>query len=45
MLGEKVLAESIHPMTSSHRMNVANLPRGVHYVRVGDMMEKFVVVR
>jgi glutamine amidotransferase-like uncharacterized protein len=42
MLGERVLAESIHPMTTSHRMNVSNLTRGIYFIKIGVMVEKFV---
>ncbi len=42
VLGNRVISQSIHPMTPSHRMNVANLPKGVYYVRIGDKVEKFV---
>jgi aminopeptidase N len=42
VLGEKIMSKSIHPMTPSHRMNVANLPRGVYFVKFGNQVEKFV---
>jgi len=42
MLGIEVMSESIHPMTSSHRMNVEKLPAGVYFIRIGDKVEKFV---
>ena len=42
MLGIEVISESIHPMTSSHRMNVEKLPPGVYFIRIGDKVEKFV---
>jgi photosystem II stability/assembly factor-like uncharacterized protein len=42
VLGEKIMSESIHPMTRSHRMNVSNLPRGVYFVRIVNRVEKFV---
>ncbi len=41
-LGEKVMAESIQPMTSSHRMNIEALPRGIYFVKVGGETAKFV---
>ncbi len=41
-LGEKVMAESIHPMTASHRMNIEPLPRGIYFVKVGGETAKFV---
>ncbi|MDX9791570.1 MAG: T9SS type A sorting domain-containing protein [Candidatus Kapabacteria bacterium] len=42
VLGIEVMSESIHPMTSSHRMNVEKLPAGVYFIRIGDKLEKFV---
>jgi photosystem II stability/assembly factor-like uncharacterized protein len=42
MLGIDVMSESINPMTSSHRMNVEKLPAGVYFIRIGDIVEKFV---
>ena len=42
MLGVKVISELIHPMTSSHRMNVKRLPVGLYFVKIGDRFEKFV---
>ena len=42
VLGIEVISESIHPMTSSHRMNVEKLPAGVYFIRIGDKVEKFV---
>ncbi len=41
-LGEKVMTESIHPMTASHRMNIEPLPRGIYFVKVGGETAKFV---
>ncbi len=41
-LGEKVITESIHPMTSSHRMNIESLPKGMYFVKVGGETAKFV---
>jgi hypothetical protein len=32
ILGEKVMSESIHPMTGSHRMNIEILPQGIYYL-------------
>jgi hypothetical protein len=43
-LGEKVMAESIHPMTASHRMNIENLPKGIYFVKVGGETAKFVKI-
>jgi CubicO group peptidase (beta-lactamase class C family) len=45
VLGNIVKSESIHPMTRSHRMNVANLPAGVYFVKVGAQVKKILVVR
>ena len=42
MLGVKVISEPIHPMTSSHRMNVEKLPAGLYFIKIGDRVEKFV---
>jgi PKD repeat protein len=42
VLGERVMSESIHPMTRSHRMNVGNLPKGVYFIRIGNKIEKFI---
>jgi hypothetical protein len=42
VLGERVFSKSIHPMTLRHRMNIANLPSGVYFVRIGAQVEKFV---
>ena len=42
VLGIEVMSESIHPMTSSHRMNVEKLPAGVYFIRIGTRVEKFV---
>jgi hypothetical protein len=42
MLGIEVMSESIHPLTSSHRMNVEKLPAGVYFIRIGSRVEKFV---
>ncbi len=41
-LGEKVMTESIHPMTASHRMNIESLPRGIYFVKAGGETTKFV---
>jgi len=41
-LGEKVMSESIHPMTASYRMNIATLPKGIYFVKVGSETAKFV---
>ena len=42
VLGIEIISESIHPMTSSHRMNVENLPAGVYFIMIGNHVEKFV---
>jgi len=42
MLGLEVMSELIHPMTSSHQMNVEKLRAGVYFIRVGTRVEKFV---
>jgi bacillolysin len=42
MLGEKVLAETIHPMTASQRMNIESLPKGMYFVKFGTQTAKFV---
>ena len=42
ILGVKVISELIHPMTSSHRMNVESLSNGLYFVKIGDRVEKFV---
>jgi hypothetical protein len=42
VLGIEVMAESIHPTTSSHQMNVEKLRAGVYFIRVGTRVEKFV---
>jgi hypothetical protein len=41
-LGEMVLAEAIHPMTASHRMNIQSLPKGIYFVKVGGETAKFI---
>ncbi|MEI6088822.1 MAG: T9SS type A sorting domain-containing protein [bacterium] len=41
-LGEKVMSESIHPMTASHRMNISALPKGMYFVKAGGEVAKFV---
>jgi hypothetical protein len=43
-LGIEVLSESIHPMTSSHRMNIEMLPVGIYFIKIGDRVEKFVKI-
>jgi hypothetical protein len=40
-LGEKVMSESIHPMTASHRLNIENLPKGIYFVRIGGEVARF----
>ncbi|MDX9791726.1 MAG: T9SS type A sorting domain-containing protein, partial [Candidatus Kapabacteria bacterium] len=42
VLGIEVMSELIHPMTSSHQMNVEKLRAGVYFIRVGTRVEKFV---
>jgi hypothetical protein len=41
-LGIEVLSELIHPITSSHQMNIESLPTGVYFIKIGDRVEKFV---
>jgi len=43
--GECVMIESIHPMSSRHRMNIEHLPIGLYFIHIGNYSEKFVVVR
>jgi hypothetical protein len=42
ILGIEVMSDSIHPMTSSHLMNVEKLPAGVYFIKVGNQVKKFV---
>ncbi len=42
ILGEKVLSESIDPMTSSHQLNIVSLPQGIYFVHIWDKVIKFV---
>ena len=42
ILGVKVISEPIHPMTSSHRMNIENLTNGAYFIKIGERVEKFV---
>jgi photosystem II stability/assembly factor-like uncharacterized protein len=42
ILGEKVMTESIHLMTGSHRMNISDLPKGMYFMKVGDNTARFV---
>ncbi|MDT3738687.1 MAG: T9SS type A sorting domain-containing protein [Candidatus Kapabacteria bacterium] len=44
LLGIEIISESIHPMTTSHRMNIENLPAGVYFIRIGGKVEKFVKI-
>jgi photosystem II stability/assembly factor-like uncharacterized protein len=44
VLGIEVMSESIHPTTSSHRMNVEKLAAGVYFVKIGDRVEKFIKI-
>ncbi|MBS4000260.1 MAG: T9SS type A sorting domain-containing protein [Desulfobulbaceae bacterium] len=41
-LGVLVMSQQIHPMTTSHQMNVEHLPRGVYYLRMGSRTQMFV---
>jgi WD40 repeat protein len=43
-LGIEMINEAIHPMTSSHRMNIENLPDGVYFIKIGDRVERFVKI-
>ena len=43
--GECVMTESNHPMTPSHRMNIKYLPVGIYFIKLGNYMEKSMVVR
>jgi WD40 repeat protein len=40
MLGTVVA--SIHPMTTSHRMNIEHLAPGMYFIKIGNRVEKFV---
>jgi hypothetical protein len=40
MLGTVVA--SIHPMTSSHRMNIEHLSPGIYFIKIGNRVKKFV---
>ncbi len=40
--GECVMTEPIHPITSSHRMNIEHLPIGLYFIQIGDNFAKFV---
>ena len=42
VLGIEIMSESIHSITTSHRMNVEKLPAGVYFIRIGNKVEKFV---
>ena len=42
MLGVKLISEPIHPMTSSHRMNIEYLAQGVYFIKIGERVDKFV---
>ena len=42
MLGIEVMTESIHPMTTSYRMNIKILSAGIYYIKIGEKVEKFV---
>lgn len=41
-LGECVLTNRIHKMTSSHRMNTEQLPAGIYMLRFGEKKDVFV---
>jgi hypothetical protein len=43
--GDCVMTESIHPMTSRHRINIEHLPVGLYFIQIGNYSQKFVVVR
>lgn len=42
MLGNKIISESIHPTTRSHRMNLEQLQQGIYFIQIGDKIQKFV---
>ncbi len=42
--GECVMTESIQPMTTSHRINIENLPAGIYLVRIGQQTAMFVKI-
>ena len=42
VFGIEVMSEPIHPMTSSHRMNIERLLQGVYFIRIGNEVVKFV---
>ena len=44
MLGLEIMSELIHPLATSHRMNVERLSPGVYFIRIGDKVEKFVKI-
>ncbi len=43
--GEKVLSEKAVPANSKQRISISNLPAGVYYMKIGNLVEKFIVVR
>jgi len=43
--GEKVFAEQIFLTTSKQRIDIKILPTGVYYLKLGNIFERFVVVR
>jgi len=44
-IGEIVITESIHPMTSSHRMNTERLPLGLYFIQIGNYSVNIIVLR
>ncbi|MCO5251186.1 MAG: serine hydrolase [Candidatus Kapabacteria bacterium] len=44
ILGIELMSETIHPMTASHRMNIERLPKGMYFIKIGDYLDKFIVV-
>lgn len=43
-LGEIVLSFPNHPLTSSQRMNIELLPSGVYFVRIANIVKRFVKI-
>jgi hypothetical protein len=42
VLWKKVLSHNIQPISKLHRIDVASLPKGVYFVKIGKRVEKFV---
>ncbi len=43
--GEIVITEPIHPMTTSHRMNIEHLPVGLYFIQIGNYSVNIIVLR